>query len=117
MGSWVSLSAAARDRRVGAVVENSGGLPLWEDFNPARLPPVLILHGDADRVVPVGEAHRLDRVLQEAGVPHEVHIYPGAGHSFVGPDAEDALARTLAFLDAHLKQSPRAARRAGDRDR
>jgi carboxymethylenebutenolidase len=110
LGSWVSLSAAARDRRVGAVVENYGGMPVWEDLDPARLPPVLILHGDADRNVPVSEAYRLERVLLEAGVPHEVHIYPGAGHGFRGPDSEDALTRTLAFLDTHLKQAPRAVR-------
>ena len=40
------------DRRVSAVVENFGGLPEWEDLDLGRLPPVLILHGDADRNVP-----------------------------------------------------------------
>jgi valacyclovir hydrolase len=38
--------------------------------------PVLILHGDADDVVPVKHAGTL-----KAGIPHaEMHIFPGAGH-------------------------------------
>jgi carboxymethylenebutenolidase len=108
LGSWVSLSVAARDRRVSAVVEYSGGLPEWEAINPARLPPVLILHGDADRDVPVAEAYKLEEVLQQAGVPHEVHIYPGAGHGFRGGDREDAWKRTVEFFDAHAKRAHRA---------
>jgi carboxymethylenebutenolidase len=106
-GSWVALSAAARDRRVSAVVENYGGYPGWDEINPARLPPVLILHGDADRVVPVNEADKLEAVLKEAGVPYEMHIYPGADHGFRGADREDALKRTLEFLATHVKRETR----------
>jgi carboxymethylenebutenolidase len=108
LGSWVSLSVAARDRRVSAVVENFGGWPEWEELNPARLPPVLILHGDADRNVPVDEAHKLERMLQAAGVSYEIEIYPGAGHGFRGADHDDALKRTIEFLDTHVKRTPRA---------
>ena len=107
MGSWVSLSVAARDRRVSAVVENFGGWPEWEELNPARLPPVLVLHGDADRNVSVDEAYKLEQILQRTGVPHEVHIYPGAGHGFRGDDREDALRRTVQFFDTHLERIPR----------
>ena len=108
LGSWVSLSVAARDRRVSAVVENFGGWPAWEELNPARLPPVLILHGDADRNVPVEEAYRLEQIVQEVGVPCEMHIFAGAGHGFRGDDGEDARRRTVDFFDTHLKRSPRA---------
>jgi carboxymethylenebutenolidase len=101
-GSWVALSVAARDRRVSAVVENYGGYPGWDEINPARLPPVLILHGDADHVVPVNEADKLEAVLKDAGVSYEMHIYPGADHGFRGADREDALKRTLKFLAEHL---------------
>jgi carboxymethylenebutenolidase len=108
-GSWVSLSTAARDRRVSAVVEYYGGYPAWDEINPARLPPVLILHGDADRVVPVEEADKLEQVLKDAGVPYEMHIYPGADHGFRGADRDDALKRTLEFFAAHVKGEPSAA--------
>ncbi len=110
LGSWVSLSVAARDRRVSAVVENFGGWPAWEELNPARLPPVLILHGDADRNVPVREAYQLEQILQAAGRHYEMHIYAGAGHGFRGDDREDALRRTVEFLDRHVKPAPQAAR-------
>ena len=103
MGSWVALSVAARDRRVSAVVEYYGGFPVWEALDPSQLPPVLVLHGDADRNVKVDEAHRLEQILQQAGVVHEVHIYPGAGHGFRGDHAEDAMRRTLEFFGAHMK--------------
>jgi carboxymethylenebutenolidase len=105
LGSWVALSVGARDRRVKAVVENFGGYPEWEELNPTRLPPVLILHGDADRDVPVQQAHNLQQILIGAGVEYEMHIYEGAGHGFRGADFDDAMKRTLEFLDKHVKGS------------
>jgi dienelactone hydrolase len=104
LGSYVSIGVAARDRRVSAVVENYGGLPEHEDLNWSRLPPVLILHGDADKVVSVDSAHALDQVLDEANVFHEVKIYPGAGHGFRGDDHQDASRRTLEFFDKYVKR-------------
>ena len=70
-----------------------------------------------------GAAQRLERALTEHGVPHDVHEYPDAGHSFMNrhnsgpfavlervaglsyhhPSAEDAWARILRFLDTHLR--------------
>jgi carboxymethylenebutenolidase len=112
-GSWLALSVAARDRRVSAVVEYYGGYPGWDEIDPARLPPVLILHGYADRVVPVNESDKLEAVLKEAGVPYEMHIYPGADHGFRGADREDALKRSLEFFATHVKQEgPSTAPRA-----
>jgi carboxymethylenebutenolidase len=106
LGSSVALSVAARDRRVSAVVENCGGLLPWETLQARRLPPVLILHGDADTIVSVDEAYKLDHILEQAGVLHDIHIYPGAGHSFQGADRDDADQRTVAFFDRYLKRMP-----------
>jgi len=106
LGSWVALSVGARDRRVSAVVEHYGGFPEWEELNPARLPPVLILHGDADRDVPVRQAYNLEQILVGAGVAYEMHIYEGAGHGFRGADYDDSVKRTVDFLDTHVKRSP-----------
>ncbi len=74
--------------------------------------PVLILHGDDDRTVPVELARSVIDILSEAKSPYESQIYPGAGHTFdrggLGPvvpsAAADAWARTLAFLTKYLKQ-------------
>lgn len=103
LGSWVAISVGARDRRVAAVVEHFGGYPEWESLDPTRLPPVLILHGDADRVVPVQKAYLLEDILKEARVPYEMHIYAGADHGFRGADRDDSIKRTVEFFDKHVK--------------
>jgi carboxymethylenebutenolidase len=102
LGAYLSLAVAAQDERVGAVVDVFGGLHDLLVPGVTRLPPVLILHGDADPVVPVSEAHKLEKLLQRLGTPHEKHIYPGLGHAFYGAAAEDAFRRMAAFLTRHL---------------
>lgn len=44
------------------------------------LPPVLTIHGDADRVVPYEHAVRLHRALDESGVPNQLVTIPGGKH-------------------------------------
>jgi len=107
LGGFLSVAVAAEDRRVGAVVECCGGAPDGFLQNVEAMPPVLILHGDADPVVPVALARDLEQVLKGHGRPHEVWIYPGRGHQLVGPDYEDAFRRSLDFLGRRLKP-PRA---------
>jgi len=103
LGSYLSLSIAGRDARVAAVVEYFGGLPDLFARNLKRFPPTLILHGDADPIVPVSEAHKLGRLLGEKHFPHEVRIYPGQGHRFTGKDDVDAYHAALAFFEKHVK--------------
>jgi len=69
--------------------------------------PVLGLFGGADEAIPVDQVERFDRGLNEAGIDHEIRIYPGAPHSFFDRRAdehreasEDAWRRTLGFLRA-----------------
>ena len=61
--------------------------------------PVLVLHGDADEVVPVEQSRRL-----AAGAPGvELHVYEGEGHGFRGPEAvADQLDRVERFLARHV---------------
>ena len=102
LGAYLSLSDAAVDSRVRAVVDFFGGLPKEMKFFMRRLCPVLILHGEADRTVPVEEAYHLQKILQKKNIPYEMQIYPGAGHGFDGETWRDAGRRTLAFLQKHL---------------
>jgi acetyl esterase/lipase len=44
-------------------------------------PPVLTIHGEADRIVPVAQAQQLHRALRAAKVHSELHIVPNVGHS------------------------------------
>ena len=102
LGAYLSLSDAAVDGRVRAVVEFFGGLPKEMRFFMRRLCPVLILHGDADPTVPVEEAYHLQKILEKKNIPYEMQIYPGAGHGFDQETWRDAGVRTLAFLQKYL---------------
>ena len=103
LGAYLSLSNAAIDGRIKAVVEFFGGLPKEMKFFMRRLCPVLILHGDADPHVPVEEAYRLRDVLEKKGMAYEMKIYPGAGHGFENEVWRDAGLRSLRFLQKHLQ--------------
>ena len=102
LGAYLSLSAAAIDSRVKAVVEFFGGMPKEMKFFMRRLCPVLILHGEQDKTVPVAEAYHLQQLLEKNKTPYEMQIYPGVGHGFSGEVWRDAGLRTLAFLNKYL---------------
>src|SRR6185295_7111660 len=53
LGGFLSLAQAGHDPRVGAVVELAGAIPKDHVASVKHLPPLLILHGDKDRRVPV----------------------------------------------------------------
>lgn len=101
-GGFVACALASVEPRIGALIEVYGGMPEPYASRAARMPPTLILHGDADNDVPVAEAHALDRLLSRLGAPHETIIYPGQEHGFVGDALDDSVKRTAAFFDAHL---------------
>lgn len=44
------------------------------------LPPVLMLHGDADKSVPYSDSVRLGEALSKVGVPNELVTVPGGAH-------------------------------------
>lgn len=102
LGAFLGLAVASQDTRVKAVVDLFGGLPEPFAGRLTAMPPTLILHGEADRIVPVSEARKLQTALAERGLPHEVKIYPGEGHILSPLAGLDAARRTLQFLDAHL---------------
>jgi carboxymethylenebutenolidase len=67
--------------------------------------PVLGLFGGADPGIPPEQVEEFERGLEEAGVDHEIVVYPGAPHSFFDrkfeehADAcEDAWRRVLGFI-------------------
>ncbi|HAC46150.1 MAG TPA: dienelactone hydrolase [Chloroflexi bacterium] len=67
--------------------------------------PLLLLVAGADAATPRETSIDFDRRLTEAGVPHEMHIYEGAPHSFFDRSFEqwkdacdDAWRRILAFV-------------------
>jgi acetyl esterase/lipase len=75
----------------------------------AAYPPTLLLHGDQDTDVPCAQSIQMADELQHVGVPHELNILVGHGHSFLrsGQGLQDstvaqAFAQMLAFLKRHL---------------
>lgn len=70
----------------------------------AKDPPFLILHGTADKTVPVEQSEILAAALKKAGVEHELVLVPDAPHTFdLQPKQQDLRPLVLAFLDKHLK--------------
>ncbi|MEZ5402750.1 MAG: alpha/beta hydrolase [Bryobacteraceae bacterium] len=64
------------------------------------LPPVITVHGDADKTVPYEHGANLTKALREAGVDAELLTVAGGGHGFpperlkeIYPDVFDFLAR------------------------
>ncbi|MDG6094946.1 dienelactone hydrolase family protein [Acetobacter sp. AN02] len=72
------------------VVAFSGRLVPAEGGTPATGTPVLLLHGDADPVMPVQEAPRARTALEAACVPVRLAVLPGLGHSLSTEGAEIA---------------------------
>ena len=67
-----------------------------------KYPPTLLIHGDADGLVPVSNSHDMYAALQEHGVESKVIIIPGAGHGFRGADAELAMTALVDWFGLHL---------------
>ena len=116
----VSMSAFAHPREMMANTLRLDRLPgriaegmLWpmeklighrfDDFAPLRRIadvecPVLIVHGDADRVIPVKDAFR----LVEAAPNGQIIIVPEGGHASLEP-FEPHMPEMIAFLDRYLQ--------------
>jgi acetyl esterase/lipase len=66
-------------------------------------PPFLIMHGDQDPLVPLGQSQLLADALQKAGVPVTFHVVPGGGHG--GPEfrTQEERERLFVFFLKNLK--------------
>jgi acetyl esterase/lipase len=59
-------------------------------------PPVLTVHGNADRTVPYDQAVRIDAALHKAGVPSYFVTVEGGGHDDFGSAADDRVTEFFA---------------------
>ena len=100
-GAMMSLQVAPRRAEpVAGVVAISGRL-LRPDLlaTEARVkPPVLIMHGDQDPVVPFDDLARAGDALVAAGFPVYAHVMKGTGHGI----APDGLGVALQFTKERL---------------
>ena len=99
------------------------GMPLaqdsaaWKSASPAYFvkagdPPVLIVHGAADKLVPVAQSTDFDAALTQAGVEHQLILVKNGNHGFkpnppgstIDPSLAQISADVYTFFDAHLKK-------------
>lgn len=64
-------------------------------------PPFLIIHGDADPLVPHNQSELLYEALQKQKIEAKLHIVKGGGHGFKDPAIEKMVEE---FLAKHLKK-------------
>jgi carboxymethylenebutenolidase len=103
LGAFLALAVGASEgNRVAAIVEYYGTLNNGYRSRAANMPPTLILHGSADRTIPVRYAYDLDALLTSYNRPHEMKIYPGAEHGLDAATRADAWQRSLDFLRRYL---------------
>ena len=60
-------------------------------YTAAHLPPTLIIHTDADAIIPINQAYQLEAALHAADVPVEVFYYRDVSHYLqIGEDITEA---------------------------
>ena len=105
-GGILATGASVLDPRINAAVIYYGSIPFPIADRRTRFPPLLILHGDADAVIPVARGKELATIAKGLGGSADLVIYPGIGHGFGArlntKEAADALARTISFLTREL---------------
>jgi carboxymethylenebutenolidase len=105
-GGILSTGISARDPNISAAVIYYGTPPFPMESPVTRFPPLLILHGDADAIIPVEQGRRLTDMAKKLGGAPEMVIYPGERHGFGSrlqtDNGADALKRTVTFLRREL---------------
>ena len=111
-GTMAFLANANPDVPLDAVAGFYGGLDTSRfkirspiDVAPDMKAPVLGLFGGADQGITGEQVAAYERALSDADVPHDIHVYPGAPHSFFDrkhdefqQECADAWRRVLDFL-------------------
>jgi len=112
MGGGLSLQLALNESGLAACVVNYGALPTSPEDIQKIQAPVLGNFGAEDRGIPPSAVQAFQKAMESAQKSIDVKIYEGTGHAFENPnnklgyrekDAQDAWARTVAFLGKTLK--------------
>ncbi|MCC3862086.1 alpha/beta hydrolase [Pseudemcibacter aquimaris] len=99
-GTMMSLHVGLRRKSdIAGIIGFSGVMTLPENWQEeiTSKPPVALIHGDMDNVVPVGMMHEAASSLKEVDVDVTSHVSPGVMHS-IGPDGLQVALDFLAKL-------------------
>ena len=92
-GSIMALDALVSGRwPVAGIVAFSGRLAAPEPYSPATGTKALLVHGDADHIMPPGESIEASKTLKTLGIETSLHIDPGLGHAISARGATVAAA-------------------------
>lgn len=69
-------------------------------------PPFLLVHGEADALVPIVQSEVFAAALTEAGASVELRRVPGADHAWLGIDPTPLMDASLAWIDATVPATP-----------
>ena len=119
-GTMMSLHVGLRRKVAPAAIVGYSGALAGAEKLPTEIqgrPPVLLVHGDADQMIPVQALNLAANGLAAAGVPVRWHVSRGIGHG-IGPDGIELGGKFLvdAFagkLSLKADAAPIAAKSAG----
>lgn len=83
-GTMMALHVGLRrPQRLAAIVGYSGMLTGVGELSrlPITKPPVLLVHGSADPIVPIAALHMAQSALEHLGIAVAAHVSSGVGHT------------------------------------
>jgi carboxymethylenebutenolidase len=103
--------AAAASFYGGGIAGGSGPGPATIELTPGIKGRIVCFFGENDGYIPLADVDKIRAALEQAGVRHEVIVYPGVGHGFFCDEradfdeksARDAWRRVLALFNDELK--------------
>jgi dienelactone hydrolase len=108
LGAQIAAAAAAGRTDIGALVLVDGGFPNGYSRPVRSLPPLQLIWGSADRILPLSIGQDLHRMAQGLGGPVSLDVYQGGAHDFFlksgTQQAEAAHQSAAAFLAMRLSR-------------
>jgi phospholipase/carboxylesterase len=97
-GTMISLNIGLRNTSILAGIVGFSGKILMPDSLKAEkkndYPPVLLVHGDNDQVVPIAFLKEAIEILQFLRVDHKTHVSKNVAHGI----SQDGLEQALVFM-------------------
>ncbi len=106
-GTMMALHTGLRRKHAPAAIVGYSGMMAGVEHLKAEAtvkPPVLLIHGDQDEVIPVQALFQAAQTLGDADIPAEWHISAGIGHGIDG----DGLMHGVSFMAKAFSHSSKS---------